>query len=296
MGDNPPSKPTEIVDDPDDPELSELLDSALADFGRPTPTAPAPATAAPAAAAQTVTGGGEPAKQEGIKDAYKVFEDAMKQALQAGPDSASASASGGGGDAAFSALMSSLAEEMAKTEVEGAEDPLAKTLADLSKNMSSDAEKMGGEPDISELLKAFSGSGDGPDAGALDSFMPLMQTVMSSILSKDVLYPSLKDVAGRYPAWLEANSSSLSTEDKDRYSQQHRLMVEVCEVFEEEGDAAASGKQDRVFALMQKMQALGQPPKELVGESDLGITFDEEGNPRLPAGLGPASGAECTIM
>ena len=40
--------------------------------------------------------------------------------------------------------MSSLTEEMAKTEVEGADDPLAKTLADLSKNLSSDAEKVGG--------------------------------------------------------------------------------------------------------------------------------------------------------
>ena len=63
---------------------------------------------------------------------------------QAGPDSAAAASGGGGGDgdAAFSALMSSLTEEMAKTEVEGADDPLAKTLADLSKNLSSDAEKV----------------------------------------------------------------------------------------------------------------------------------------------------------
>ena len=152
---------------------------------------------------------------------------------------------------------------------------------------------------MAELLKAFSGSGDGADAASLDSFMPLMQTVMSSILSKDVLYPSLKDVAGRYPAWLEANGAALSPEERDRFTRQHRLMVEVCGVYEEEGDAAAAdgvGRQDRVFALMQQMQALGQPPKELVGDSELGLTFDEEGNPRLPAGLGAASGAECAVM
>ena len=151
---------------------------------------------------------------------------------------------------------------------------------------------------MAELLKAFSGSGDAPDAAALDAFMPLMQTVMSSILSKDVLYPSLKDVAGRYPAWLDANAASLSTEERERYAKQHKLMVEVCGVFEEEGEGAAEGgsRQERVFALMQKMQALGQPPKELVGESDLGLAFDEQGNPRLPAGLGGASGAECVVM
>ena len=148
---------------------------------------------------------------------------------------------------------------------------------------------------MAELLKAFTGSGDGPDAAALDSFMPLMQTVMSSILSKDVLYPSLKDVAGRYPAWLEENGDGLSSDDRERYVKQHRLMVDVCAVFEEE-EGDATGRQERVFALMQQMQALGQPPKELVGESDLGLTFDEEGNPRLPAGLGGATGAECAIM
>ena len=74
-------------------------------------------------------------------------------------------------------------------------------------------------------------------------------------------------------------------------------MVEVCEVFEEEGEGAAAGRrEERVFALMQKMQALGQPPKELVGESELGLAFDEQGNPRLPAGMGAASGAECVVM
>ena len=94
MSDKPVSKPTEIVDDPDDPELSELLDSALADFGRPVPTAPAaaaaPAAPAPptvsaasaAAAAGQAAGDAGPAQQEGIKDAYKAFEEAMKQALQ----------------------------------------------------------------------------------------------------------------------------------------------------------------------------------------------------------------------
>ena len=84
MSDKPVSKPTEIVDDPDDPELSELLDSALADFGRPVPAAPAPAPAptAPASAAGQAAGDAGSAQQEGIKDAYKAFEEAMKQALQ----------------------------------------------------------------------------------------------------------------------------------------------------------------------------------------------------------------------
>lgn len=49
---------------------------------------------------------------------------------------------GASGEKAFSSAMASLAEDLARSNVEGAEDPLAKTLADLSKNLSSDAEKV----------------------------------------------------------------------------------------------------------------------------------------------------------
>ncbi|XP_037069616.1 peroxisomal biogenesis factor 19-like [Pollicipes pollicipes] len=311
--DDAPRAPAELVDDPDDPELSELLDSALADFGRPLPasasasasaTATATATtsataSAPAAGSASALASGAASSSAGpeelnFSDAYKSFEEAMKQALKDAP------AEGGQAEAAFSSMMANLAEEMAKTEVEGAEDPLAKTLADLSKTMTSDAEKMGGEPDMAELLRTFGGGGSGaaPDAASLDAFMPLMQTVMSSILSKDVLYPSLKDVSDRYPAWLAEHGPALAEPERQRYQRQHQLMLDVCAVFEEEaaGAEAERARQERVFQLMQQMQALGQPPKELVGESDLGIQFDSEGNPRLPAGLGAAAGAECSVI
>ncbi|XP_037069605.1 peroxisomal biogenesis factor 19-like [Pollicipes pollicipes] len=244
--DDAPRAPAELVDDPDDPEL------------RP--------------------------EELNFSDAYKSFEEAMKQALKDAP------AEGGQAEAAFSSMMANLAEEMAKTEVEGAEDP----------TMTSDAEKMGGEPDMAELLRTFGGGGSGaaPDAASLDAFMPLMQTVMSSILSKDVLYPSLKDVSDRYPAWLAEHGPALAEPERQRYQRQHQLMLDVCAVFEEEatGAEAERARQERVFQLMQQMQALGQPPKELVGESDLGIQFDSDGNPRLPAGLGAAAGAECSVM
>ncbi len=38
--------------------------------------------------------------------------------------------------------------------------------------------------------------GGGPEAGEQDiGFMPVMQQMMKSLLSKDVLYPSLKDIS-----------------------------------------------------------------------------------------------------
>ena len=49
------------------------------------------------------------------------------------------------------------------------------------------------EDELLRLMSSFSGAGD--DAAGDDEFMPMMQGMMKSILSKDVLYPSLKDIS-----------------------------------------------------------------------------------------------------
>ena len=51
-----------------------------------------------------------------------------------------------------------------------------------------------------DLLKSFQeslnlGGGDGGEGGG--DFMPMMQNMMSSLLSKDILYPSLRDLADK---------------------------------------------------------------------------------------------------
>lgn len=82
------AKPVELVDDPEDPELSELLDSALADFGRPVPSAPAAKSAAPASSAAAGAAAAPPAAATAdaenveLGEAYKTFEEAMKQVIQ----------------------------------------------------------------------------------------------------------------------------------------------------------------------------------------------------------------------
>lgn len=54
-----------------------------------------------------------------------------------------------------------------------------------------------------DLMKSFQeslnlggrdGAGDGAGAGGAD-FIPMMQNMMSNLLSKEILYPSLKDLA-----------------------------------------------------------------------------------------------------
>lgn len=58
-------------------------------------------------------------------------------------------------------------------------------------------------------------------------FLPFMQGMMQSLLSKEVLYPSLKELVDKYPAWLEEKKTSLPAEDLERYQKQLDLMQKV---------------------------------------------------------------------
>jgi len=139
------------------------------------------------------------------------------------------------------------------------------------------------------------------DEGAGD-FLPFMQGMMQSLLSKEVLYPSLKELVDKYPAWLEEKKETLPAADLERYNKQLDLMQKVCTELEKEKDDDADDVKkrrfDTILSLMQEMQTYGQPPEELVGEQNPSLfQFDPEGNsvmPGLPPGAEPPQ--NCSIM
>lgn len=47
-------------------------------------------------------------------------------------------------------------------------------------------------------------------------FVPFMQGMMQSLLSKEVLYPSLKELSDKYPAWLSENKGKIEQANYDR--------------------------------------------------------------------------------
>lgn len=106
--------------------------------------------------------------------------------------------------------------------------------------------------------------------GEQNNFLPFMQGMMQSLLSKDVLYPSLKDILDKFPEWLDQNKTKLTPEDLTRYENQKNLMQEVCTELEKEKDTDTveekKNRFDKVLGLMQKLQDYGQPPTELVGD------------------------------
>uniref|UniRef100_A0A8D2IQC5 Peroxisomal biogenesis factor 19 n=1 Tax=Varanus komodoensis TaxID=61221 RepID=A0A8D2IQC5_VARKO len=171
---------------------------------------------------------------------------------------------------------------------------LKETLSGLAKN-ANDLQNSGVPEE--ELARAMEGLGleEGEGDGSL---LPLMQSIMQNLLSKDVLYPSLKEIAEKYPEWLRSHRDSLPQDQYEKYQEQHSIMGKICAQFEAErptdGDAEQRARFELVLDLMQQLQDLGHPPKELAGESPPSLNFDLEGL-NLPEAAS-TTGEQCRIM
>ncbi|MQL81100.1 hypothetical protein Taro_013555 [Colocasia esculenta] len=120
----------------------------------------------------------------------------------------------------------------------------------------------------------------------------IVETMMQQLLSKEILHEPMKEIAERYPKWLEEHRDGLKPEDYDRYHHQYEIIRMLNEVYENDPDNFS-----KIIELMQKMQECGQPPNDIVQElaPDLDLTnlgqiramvpmvLDGEGSPLMEA-------------
>jgi len=92
--------------------------------------------------------------------------------------------------------------------------------------------------------------------------VPQIFDLMQNLLSKELLYPALKDLAPKFEDWLQKNLAHLSKEDRKRYKKQIRKIHEIIEVFDDE-TLDNQERFEKNLDLMEQMQALGAPPEEL---------------------------------
>eukprot|EP00794_Sanderia_malayensis_P010843 gene10843-11995_t len=157
------------------------------------------------------------------------------------------------------------------------DENLQEAWSSLEQNMKNVKNEPSGDMFDGDFMNAMKGLGideaDGPEG-----LMSMMQGMMTNLLSKDILYPSLKEIQSKYPAWLDENRASLSNDDFERYTKQQELVSRICVEFEAETeqDSAETKKQrlDKIMVLMQEMQACGQPPFELLDQTADDSPFD----------------------
>lgn len=281
-----------------DKELDDLLDSALEDFSKhdaKKQTADAASSTGEQSAQQHEDPPTEQLwNEEFVDQQAKMFEQHMAALFGGGGEKVDSDQIMLGFQRIAEAAGMAISNERAATEAEDAApaantlDPsISQSISEALKAMSEGRENLQTPFSPEDVANMF-GNIDLNATGENNAFLPFMQNMMQSLLSADVLLPSMRDLVGKYPAWLAEHGATLPKDEKERYEKQLALMKEVCtELEKEKPDDSAEVKRERfqiVLEKMQSMQDLGQPPTDLVG--DLG-----PGNLNLPT-LDPSSFGE----
>ncbi|ORX56030.1 Pex19-domain-containing protein [Piromyces finnis] len=156
------------------------------------------------------------------------------------------------------------------------------TISETINNLKSSSDKV--EAEVSEtnndvmekLLKQMEGLVD-------EDFCDVLSGVIDQLMSKELLYDSMKDLSDRYPSWLEENKDKLSKKEIENYENQYDCCKKIVDIFEKyEGNEISKEDNKNVSELMQKMQGYGNPPSEILKELAPDMIVGPDNIPKLP--------------
>ncbi|TRM59789.1 Pex19 protein family-domain-containing protein [Schizophyllum amplum] len=165
-------------------------------------------------------------------------------------------------------------------------------LRESESNMTGDGGAGPSSGDGADALEALLKSLDldnlpeGDDEKELTGFL---ESMMGSLMSKEVLYEPMRELEEKMPAYLENPTEPLQAGDKERYQSQLTCVRKIIATFDEPGytdDDPARSK--RIVDLMSEMQDYGPPPSEIIGQMPAGFPgFGADGQMPNPA--------DCTV-
>ncbi|KAI8333813.1 Pex19 protein [Chlamydoabsidia padenii] len=110
---------------------------------------------------------------------------------------------------------------------------------------------------MAELMEQMEGLTEGGD------FENVLEGMMPQLMSKELLYKPMKELATKYPSWLKENKDK--TDQYQKYEQQYIMCQQIVAEYEMPGfDEKNEEQAMKIMDLMTRMQELGQPPAELV--------------------------------
>ncbi|KAI8388846.1 Pex19 protein [Radiomyces spectabilis] len=156
-----------------------------------------------------------------------------------------------------------------KPSAKSFQDTIAQTmdkLKDSSKQVDSSMAEENEDAFMAELMKQMESLTDGGE------FENVLEGMMSQLMSKEMLYEPMKEMAQKYPEWLAENKDKITQAEYEDYLKQ----LDVCKQivaryedpkFDEKNEDQAKG----IMELMTKMQDLGQPPASLLEQMAPGM-------------------------
>lgn len=164
-------------------ELSELLDDALKDFEDPgESTAPVESS---------IPGVNTFSPDNALFK--ETFEDSMKTFMKTD-------------QAELAAGLQQLMIGDADPELQAVIQESLKNLSDAKVNL----------PEGNDMSSMFASMGMQHDFNSEDDMFPMLMKFMQPLLSKEILYPSIKDLCDKYPKWLEDNELTYDKEEFDK--------------------------------------------------------------------------------
>lgn len=161
--------------------LSELLDDALKDFeDSGAPVARAPVSEVPALSMD------ESFLKESLEETMKSFMNSDQAELAAG--------------------LQELMLGDAGSDLQAVIQESLKSISEAKQNL----------PEGSDMSSIFANMGMQDDINLDEDMMPMLMQFMQPLLSKEVLYPSIKDLCDKYPKWLEDNEPTIDKDEFDR--------------------------------------------------------------------------------
>lgn len=145
-----------------------------------------------------------------------------------------------------------------KSAVPGAEESFQKTIRKTMERMQASGEQATAaaasedqDDVLAQMLKEMQGGGiEGP--GNEEDFSAMLMGMMQQLTNKEILYEPMKELHGKFPAWMSKNKDSTKQEDLRRYEEQQRLVGEIVGKFEGDG-YSDSHPADREY-IVERMQ------------------------------------------
>ncbi|KAL8787786.1 MAG: hypothetical protein Q9195_007617 [Heterodermia aff. obscurata] len=166
------------------------------------------------------------------------------------------------------------------TSTSGGEDAFQETIRKTMERMQNSGEQAAAaaasdntDDIMAQMLKEMQSG----DPGGEEDFSKMLLSMMEQLTNKDILYEPMKELHDKFPEWMRRNKDDTQKEDLIRYEEQQRIVAEIVGKFEG-NDYSDSKAADREYIVerMQKIQAAGSPPSDLVG--DLNGTQEALGN------------------
>mmetsp|Transcript_36972 Transcript_36972/g.104301 ORF Transcript_36972/g.104301 Transcript_36972/m.104301 type:complete len:322 (+) Transcript_36972:94-1059(+) len=176
------------------------------------------------------------------------FQKAFAAALQ-GTDAAPS------GSAAAAPLAGPASEAVA------AKDP-APSAADASKSSGSAGDSSGSDRGVEDFLQNFLKSFD-KAVGSDGNFEKGLTSLMTSMLSNDLICEPLQQIADKFEPWLRSQKG-LPAPERERYESQLKKYHDILRVYKGSSDPLPDNARDEVQRLLSELHSLGEPPEEVM--------------------------------